>query len=72
MPMLDEEALRQLLRRSTSDLHAPAGLGAEIATRHRRRTTRQRALGVAATGVAAGSALGVIISGAAGTHSGRR
>jgi len=66
MPIEDEEALRQLLLRSTSDLHAPAELGAEIATRHRRRATRHRALGIAATGVAAGTAFGVIASGAAG------
>lgn len=65
MSMLDEQALRDLMQRSTADLHAPAGVAAGIAARHRRRTVRRRALGLAVTGAAAGTAFGVIASGAA-------
>ncbi len=68
MSSLDEQDLRTLMHNSTRDLHAPAGVGAQIASRHRRRTARRRALGVAMTGAAAGTAFGVIASGAAGTQ----
>ena len=73
MSMLDEQALRQLMQRSTADVHAPAGVAAGIATRHRRRTVRRRALGLAVTGAAAGTAFGVIASGPAAVagHHGR-
>ena len=42
MSMLHEQALRDLMQRSTADLHAPAGVTAGIAARHRRRTVRHR------------------------------
>jgi hypothetical protein len=71
MPSLDEQDLRDLMRNSTRDLHAPAGVGAQIVTRHRRRTARRRVLGVAMTGAAAGTAFGVIASGAVGPHATR-
>jgi hypothetical protein len=63
MHSLDEQALGELMRSSTGDLHAPAGLAGRIVTRHRRRALRRRALGVAVTGAAAGTAIGVIASG---------
>ena len=53
MSMLHEQALRDLMQRSTADLHAPGGVAAGIAARHRRRTVRRRALGLAVTGAAA-------------------
>ncbi len=63
MPSLDEQTLSELMRSSTGDLHAPAGLAGRVITRHRRRALRRRALGVAVTGAAAGTAIGVIASG---------
>jgi hypothetical protein len=65
MPVIDEDVLRELMHRSTADLHAPAEVAAGIVTRHRRHRRRVQALGVAATGVAAATALGVAVSGAA-------
>jgi hypothetical protein len=64
MPVIDEDVLRELMHRSTDDLHAPAGVAAGIVTRHRRHRRRVQALGVAATGVAAAAALGLAASGA--------
>jgi hypothetical protein len=66
MPAIDEDILRHLMHRSTDDLHAPAEVTAGIVTHHRRRHVRQRALGIAVTGAAAGTAFGVIASGSAG------
>lgn len=71
MSMLHEQSLRDLMQRSTADLHAPAGVAAGIAARYRRRTVRRRALGLAVTGAAAGTAFGVIASGAAAPTGGR-
>jgi hypothetical protein len=65
MPVIDEEVLRELMHRSTGDLHAPPGVAAGIVTRHRRHRRRVQALGIAATGVAAATALGLAASGAA-------
>ena len=58
MPAIDEEILRDLMRRSTGDLHAPSAVTADIVASHRRRRTR--ALGIAVTGVAAGTAFGLV------------
>jgi hypothetical protein len=63
MHSLDEQTLSELMRSSTGDLHVPAGLAGRVVTRHRRRALRRRALGVAVTGAAAGTAIGVIASG---------
>jgi hypothetical protein len=52
MPALDEDLLRDLMHRATSDLHAPPAVTARIVTRQRRRR-QARALGVTVTGVAA-------------------
>jgi hypothetical protein len=65
MPVIDEEVLRELMHRSTDGLHAPPGVAAGIVTRHRRHRRRVQALGIAATGVAAATALGLAASGAA-------
>jgi hypothetical protein len=66
MPVIDEDVLRELMHRSTDDLHAPAGVAAGIVTRHRRHRRRVQAAGIAATGVAAAAAVGLAASGAAG------
>jgi hypothetical protein len=68
MPGIDEDILRELMHRSTDDLHAPSAVTADIVTRHRRRHRRTRALTAAMTGVAAGAAVGVIASGGGGAH----
>jgi hypothetical protein len=65
MPVIDEDVLRELMHRSTDDLHAPPGVAASIVSRHRRHRRRVQVLGIAATGVAAGTALGLAASGAA-------
>jgi hypothetical protein len=57
---LDGDILCELMHRSTDDLHAPAGAAEDIVSRHRRRRVRNRTLGAAATGVAAGTAVGLI------------
>lgn len=66
MPDLDEDILRDLIHRSTDDLHAPAAIGAGIVSRHRRRRLRNRALSVAATGAVAGTALAIAATGQSG------
>ena len=65
MPIIDEDVLRELMHRSTDDLHAPSGVAAAIVTRRRRHHRRVQALGIAATGVAAAAAVGLVASGAA-------
>lgn len=60
MPTIDEDTLRDLMHRSTSDLHAPPSVTAGIVASHRRRHTRNRVLGLAATGVTAGTAFGLV------------
>jgi hypothetical protein len=62
MPAIDEDILRELMLRSTDDLHAPSAVTADIVTRHRRRHRRGRVLSVAVTGVAAGAAVGVVVA----------
>jgi hypothetical protein len=62
MPAIDEDILRELMLRSTDDLHAPSAVSAEIVTRYRRRHRRGRVLSVAVTGVAAGAAVGVVVA----------
>jgi hypothetical protein len=62
MPGIDEDILRELMLRSTDDLHAPSAVTADIVTRHRRRHRRGRVLSVAVTGVAAGAAVGVVVA----------
>jgi hypothetical protein len=67
MPGIDEDILRELMHRCTDDLHVRSSVTADIVTRHRRRHRRTRALSAAMTGVAAGTALGVIASASGGT-----
>jgi hypothetical protein len=64
MPTIDEDTLRDLMHRSTSDLHASPAVTAGIVAGHRRRRNRNRVLGLAATGVAAGTAFGLVAYGA--------
>jgi hypothetical protein len=63
MPTIDEDTLRDLMHRSTSDLHAPSAVAAGIVASHRRRRTRNRVLSLAATGAAAGTAFGLVVAG---------
>jgi hypothetical protein len=63
MPAIDEDILRDLLHRSTDDLHAPAAVTAGIITRDRRRRRRAATLSVATAGVAAGTAAGLVAAG---------
>jgi hypothetical protein len=62
MPAIDEDILRELMLRSTDDLHAPSAVTADIVTRHRRRHRRSRVLSVTVTGIAAGAAVGVVVA----------
>ena len=71
MPDLDEDILRDLIHRSTDDLHAPAAIGSGIVSRHRRRRLRNRALSVAATGAVAGTAFAVAAAGQGGAPGAR-
>jgi hypothetical protein len=67
----DEDILRELLRHGTDDLHAPSRITSSIISSHRRRRLRNRALTVAATSAAAGTAFAFVAaapgSGSAGT-----
>jgi hypothetical protein len=72
--VLDEDILRELMTRSTSDLFAPPAAAHAAITRQRRRRLRTRALTAAGTAAAAGIAVGTIASasgtgGAGGTSS---
>jgi hypothetical protein len=69
MPGTDEDILRELMGRATSDLHASPAITARVLTRQRRRRWRSRAVSVAVTSAAAGTVAGVVASGAAGAHS---
>jgi hypothetical protein len=62
MPSTDEDILRDLMQRSTSDVHVPAGAAGTVLTRLRRRRKRNRAVSVGVTGVAAGTAVGLMAS----------
>jgi hypothetical protein len=68
MPAIDEDTLRGLMHHSTRDLHAPpAAVTAHVISRYqRRRKLRIRALGAAATGVAAGTAFGLLAASSGG------
>jgi hypothetical protein len=60
MPSTDEDILCDLMQRATSDLHAPAEVASTVLTRLRRRRWRNRALSAGVTGVAAGTAIGLM------------
>jgi hypothetical protein len=62
MPGTDEDIVRELMSRSTDDLHASSAVTAGIVRRHRRRRLRNRALGAVVTGAAAGTAFAVVAS----------
>jgi hypothetical protein len=62
MPGIDEDIMRELLHRCTDDLHASPHVAAAIVRRQRSRRLRNRALGVAVAGVAAGTAFAVVAS----------
>ncbi len=62
MPSIDEDILHDLMHRATDDLHASPAVAAGIASDRRRRHVRTRALGFAAGGVAAVTAVGVAVA----------
>lgn len=64
--VLDEDILRELMVRCTSDLFAPPGAADAAVRRQRRRRLRTRALTAAGTAAAAGIAVGTMAS-ASGT-----
>jgi hypothetical protein len=68
MPDIDEDILRELLHRSTEDLHAPSAVTTHIMSHNRRRRVRGRVLSVAATGAAAGLVAGVVAASTGGRH----
>lgn len=67
--VLDEDILRELMVRCTSDLSAPPGAADAAIRRQRRRRLRTRALTAAGTAAAAGIAVGTMAS-ASGTGTG--
>ncbi|MGI8452112.1 MAG: hypothetical protein ACR2MP_33995, partial [Streptosporangiaceae bacterium] len=60
MPLTDEDIVRDLLHRGTPQLNLPASMATEVVARQRRRDRRGRIVSVAATGVALGTAAGVV------------
>jgi hypothetical protein len=66
MPGIDEDIVRELMRRCTDDLHASPHITAGIVRRQRHRRLRNRALSVAATGAAAGTVFAVVVSASGG------
>jgi hypothetical protein len=62
LPAIDEDIVRDLMHRATSDLHASPSVGTGIVADRRRRTARARALGVTITGLAAVTAVGVAVA----------
>jgi hypothetical protein len=62
MPGIDEDIMRDLMHRCTDDLHASPHVAAAIVRRQRHRRLHHRALGVAVTGAAAGTAFAVVAS----------
>jgi hypothetical protein len=60
MPGTDEDILRDLMQRATSDVHIPAGVASPIVTGLRRRRWRNRVLGAGVAGIAAGTVAGLM------------
>jgi hypothetical protein len=60
MPDIDEDIMRELMTRSTADLHARPAATAGALRRQRQRQTRTRLLGVTGVAAAAGLAAGVL------------
>ena len=61
MPDIDEDVMRELMFRSTADLHARPAATARALKRHRQRQLRTRMLAVTGVAAAAGLAAGVIV-----------
>jgi hypothetical protein len=62
LPAIDEDIVRDLMHRATSDLHASPSVSTSIVADRRRRTSRARALSVTITGLAAVTAVGVAVA----------
>lgn len=60
MPLTDEDIVRDLLHRGTPQLNLPVSMATEVVARQPRRDRRGRIVSVAATGVALGTAAGVV------------
>jgi len=69
MSEFDEDFLRDLMRRSTDDFHAPSAIAAAIIGRHHKRHVRNRILGLTATAAVAGLAAGALTVSGGGAHS---
>ena len=61
MPDIDEDVMRELMIRSTADLHARPAATAGALRRQRQHRTRTRVLGVTGIAAAAGLATGVLV-----------
>ena len=61
MPDIDEDVMRELMFRSTADLHARPAVTAGALRRQRQRQLRTRLLGVTGVAAAAGLAAGVLV-----------
>src|SRR6185437_12338035 len=61
MPDIDEDVMRELMFRSTADLHARPAATAAALKRQRQRQLRTRVLAVTGVAAAAGLAAGVIV-----------
>ncbi len=61
MPDIDEDVMRELMIRSTADLHARPAATAGALRRQRQHRTRTRVLGVTGIAAAAGLAAGVLV-----------
>jgi hypothetical protein len=71
MPGTDEDVLRELMHRATADLHACPDVGSAVLTRQRRRHWRTRAVSAGLTGVAAGTAAGLLATSGPATSGGQ-
>jgi hypothetical protein len=60
MTRTDEDILRDLMRRGTDDVHAPASIAAQVVSHQRRRARRGRILTLTATTAALGTAAGIV------------
>ena len=60
MPLTEEDIVRGLLHRGTPPMSLPASMAAQVVARQCRRDRRGRIVSVAATGVALGTAAGVV------------